>query len=274
VIIEEVSRFLIGILIGIPLGAYAYKKSYLEKKAAVLSILFSGVYLLAGVGVFITSLFFFFSSSMLTRLNFEYKRSIGASEKESGRSLAQVIGAGVVAALLSVLYVFSPHNIGNALLVGVYVAIASSNADTWAAEIGSLSKSKPRLITRPSQVVEAGTSGGVTMLGTFGSLLGSFLTAAVAMVISIVEHPGIAKMEIFSVIFILGWLGEVIDSLVGATLQVKYYCPRCNTLTDKRIHKCGSETIHVSGYSYITNEVTNIIATSIVSIAAIALELL
>jgi len=272
---EGLQRFLLGVLIGIPLGIYATRRSYLEKRAAILSIFFSGLYFSAGLGVFITSLFFFFSSSLLTKLNFNYKKSIGASEREGGRSLMQVVGAGGVAASLSAIHLLSPYSkLSYALITGIYAAIASSNADTWAAEVGSLSKSKPRLITKPSQRVEPGTSGGVTLLGTLGSASGALLSAAIAILASSMERPGLVSAQTFLTIFLCGWLGEVLDSLTGATLQIKYYCPQCRALTDRKIHTCGNKAVPISGCRFITNEVTNLIATSIVSTGAVAFSLL
>ena len=54
------------------------------------------------------------------------------------------------------------------IFVGV---MATVNADTWATEIGGMSKSIPRSIMN-GKPVPAGTSGGITGLGLLASLLG------------------------------------------------------------------------------------------------------
>ena len=53
-------------------------------------------------------------------------------------------------------------------------AIASATADTWGTEIGYFSKSSPRLILSKMKV-SRGTSGGITYLGTLGSIFGGFI---------------------------------------------------------------------------------------------------
>ncbi|ABL78230.1 DUF92 domain-containing protein [Thermofilum pendens] len=258
---EAWQGFAIGVILGVPLAAYARRKKYLSRSAAAASVIFSGLYMAGGIGVFAASLFFFFSSSALTKLGYDLKRRMNVSEPEEGRTLMQVVGAGGVAALYSLLSALSPQSARVPLLVGAYAAIASSNADTWASELGSLSGRKPRLITNLSVEVEPGTSGGVTLLGALGSLAGSLLTGLVALIASLLGASPPLGVATIAVVVVAGWLGEVLDSVVGATLQVKYYCPRCGVLTDKKVHSCGATTVKYSGSSWVTNEVTNIIAT-------------
>lgn len=257
--------FALGVAVGIPLAALAVSKRALDRKAAMLSILFSGLYMLMGPVFFACSLVFFFSSSAVTKLGYSTKRAKGSAEREAGRAVAQVVGAGGVAAALSILFVVAPEALKERILAAALAAVAASNADTWAAEIGSLSRSRPRLITRPRVLVEPGTSGGVTLLGELGSAAGSALIALTFyLASSILGEPAAADRLVL--VFLLGWLGELLDSLVGATLQKKFYCPSCSVLTDKEIHGCGSPAKAAGGFACITNEVTNIIATGAVSL--------
>ncbi|MEM0223077.1 MAG: DUF92 domain-containing protein [Thermofilum sp.] len=257
--------FAMGVAVGIPLAVLARSRRSLDRGAAVLSVLFSGLYMLMGPAFFACSLAFFFSSSAVTKIGYSAKKAKGSAEKEAGRSAAQVVGAGGVAAALSILFVAAPEAMKKQVLTAALAAISASNADTWAAEIGSLSRERPRLITRPRVFVEPGTSGGVTLLGELGSVAGSALIALTFLLAtSALGSPASAAQLVL--VFLLGWLGELLDSIIGATLQRKFYCPRCSVLTDKEVHGCGSPAKLAGGFTQVTNEVTNIIATGAVSL--------
>ena len=61
----------------------------------------------------------------------------------------------------------------NDLLYPCFLAsVAAANSDTWGTEIGKLSKSNPIDIISGKKV-QHGTSGGVSLIGTAGSLFGS-----------------------------------------------------------------------------------------------------
>lgn len=266
---DAFARFVLGVVIGVPLGATAYRLRYLDLGAAVASVLFSGLYFMGGLGVYVASLTFFFSSSIVTKLGYANKKGKGAAEREKGRSAAQVMGAGLVAALAAATH-GTLQLMRERTLFSTLAVLAASNADTWAAEVGALYPREPRLITRPKVKVEPGTSGGVTPLGTLGALAGSSLIAGVSALLSI---SGLLALDITYVpaIAVMGWLGEAVDSIVGATLQAKYYCTRCGVLTDKVVHKCGEKTVKVGGLSRVTNEVTNLIATGCIAVLALLL---
>jgi uncharacterized protein (TIGR00297 family) len=139
---------------------------------------------------------FFVSSSLLTAA----ARGGAGAAKSGARNARQVIANGGIAAL--------------AALAGHWVAFASAlaaaNADTWATEIGSHSRTPPRLITNGT-LVSAGTDGGVTLLGTAGGIAGALFIAVLARVFV----PG----GFVAAVAIAGIAGMLLDSLLGATLQ-------------------------------------------------------
>ena len=53
----------------------------------------------------------------------------------------------------------------------------------------------------------------------------------------------------------------MLDSLLGATLQASYWCPRCDKATESRIHRCGVRSNQVRGINLINNDVVNFAAT-------------
>ena len=264
------TSLVIGIVSGIPLSLYSVKKRVIDGNAAILSIIFSGLYFMTGTGVFLTALFFFASSSLLTRYKWELKASGNLAEPSTGRRWTQVLGAGGVAALLSLL---STTNIfkQQVLIPTITSVLAVSTADTWAAEIGSTSSQDPRLIIKPWIRVDKGLSGGITLRGEISALLGSLSTALLALYLGEMGLMSSIGLREFASIAALGWLGEIIDSIIGASIQAKYYCPVCKKHTDKRIHSCGAKTLLSGGLAIVSNEVTNLLSTGIIAVSGLVL---
>src|SRR5205823_13504698 len=109
-------------------------------------------------------------------------------------------------------------------------ALATVNADTWATEVGMLSRRPPRLVTTLRRV-PAGPSGGVTPLGTLAGLLGAGLVGAGAALRAPSLAPGRSgrsgRFGILGRAIVAGVSGSLGDSLLGATLQAPYRCPAC-----------------------------------------------
>jgi uncharacterized membrane protein len=60
------------------------------------------------------------------------------------------------------------------------------------------------------------------------------------------------------VISVVGLIGALVDSFLGATIQAQYQCPTCKKITEKTYH-CGNENIPlVSGHRVITNDIVNL----------------
>jgi uncharacterized protein (TIGR00297 family) len=113
---------------------------------------------------------FFVSSSLLSAYRTEDKRSVSQQFAKGGaRDVWQVLANGGVGAGLAVTYWLSASLWPWGAFVGTMAAVTG---DTWATELGVLSKRKPRLITT-WRLVEAGTSGGVSLLGSAAVLVGS-----------------------------------------------------------------------------------------------------
>jgi uncharacterized membrane protein len=124
-------------------------------------------------------------------------------------------------------------------------------ADTWATELGTLSKRPPRLITT-GKVVPVGTSGGVSLLGTAVSLLGGLLIGVTAAVL--LQNWALAPLGAIG-----GLCGSLFDSLLGATAQQIYYCDVCQKETEKKVH-CGQTTRPFKGWRWMNNDLVNLLA--------------
>ncbi|MFC1500559.1 DUF92 domain-containing protein [Candidatus Zixiibacteriota bacterium] len=215
-------------------------------------------------------LVFFILSSGLSRIQtHNRKKAVSLMAKGYQRDLAQVLANGAVATAF-----FLGHLLGlpaSIAWTGMLGAVASATADTWATEIGTGFRSDARLITT-GRLVPAGTSGGVTFIGSVGSLLGSLVIGGTALLLSPVEGTLVLKCAVAGISG--GLLGAFTDSLLGATIQARFRCERCDRLTEKRIHCNGAPATRVTGWRVVDNDVVNALSGLMGAGVAVALLLL
>ncbi len=200
---------------------------------------------------------FFVTSSLWSKFKADKKKSVEDKIKKSGaRDAVQVIANGGVPAIISLLYLLFQENF---LLYMFISSLATANSDTWASEIGSISKSKPVHVLSLSRV-DAGTSGAMSFLGTLSALCGAFL-------IGIISHYlwNEVTFQLGLAIGIVGFIGNLIDTLLGATVQVTYTCPNCGLNTEKTNH-CGQSTNYKSGYRFLNNDTVNFLSIALGSL--------
>lgn len=97
--------------------------------------------------------------------------------------------------------------------LGFFAAFASVLADKLSSEIGLLSKTKPLLITT-FKPVQAGTDGGITLLGVAASAIGAAIIAAVNFAME-------QNIAVFALIVASGIFGALVDSFFGAAFERK-----------------------------------------------------
>lgn len=130
---------------------------------------------------------------------------------------------------------------------------ACCNGDTWASELGVLSTSEPILITTLKQVPR-GTNGGVSAFGTSASVAGGLLIGVCYWLGAFpfaIGHSAPPQWPIILLATTAGLLGSLIDSLLGATLQVSYKVPKARRVVS---YKHGS---HISGIDLLSNNMVN-----------------
>jgi uncharacterized protein (TIGR00297 family) len=249
-----------GFLLAAAVAFLAHRLGSLTRGGAGAAVLVGGLTFGAG-GVLAGALLllFFVSSSLLSRLGRRRKRGVAAQFEKSGRrDQGQVLANGSVAAALAVAYGVTGEP---GMLVGLAGALAAVNADTWATEIGVLSRSRPRLITtwRPT---EPGTSGAVSALGVMAAAAGAGL-------IGFAAGWGIGSPQVAAAVLAAGFLGATADSVLGATVQAIYFCPACGKETERHpLHGCGTATTRLRGWSWLRNDGVNLAASLVGACAA------
>jgi uncharacterized protein (TIGR00297 family) len=207
---------------------------------------------------------FFVSSSVLSHWGRARKdaRTQSLLEQGSKRDALQVLANGAafaIAALGAALFPELRESVWKPFGAG---ALAAAAADTWATEIGVLFGREPRSIL--GGTVSPGTSGGVTVPGSLAALAGAVFIAAIAILLKWSVSVAVAAV-------IGGIIGAFADSLLGATVQSRRWCERCDTDTEREVHSCGQSTRHHRGWAWMTNDTVNAACTLIGGTVALAI---
>jgi len=194
------------------------------------------IIILSGLGVYlIYPITFLIFGSLISRLN-------PKNSDNHGRNSFQVIANAGVAGILAFLYLLSPDPI---FPIALAISFSVALSDTFSSEIGKRYGGTPYNICRFSSM-QIGLSGGISILGTLGGLLGSILISTIFFL-----HQYDFKNAILVLIF--GFLGMLIDSVIGCSLQAKYKEGELILETGNRVNLIG-------GFHFINNNVTNFLS--------------
>jgi len=260
------SNLALGIVLSVAMGVGGYYKRALSKSGLVgAMVVGTTIFGLGGWRWGALLITFFVSSSLLSAFKKGQKAAVAEKfDKGSRRDLGQTLANGGLGAALAVLSALWPHPLWWFAFLG---ALGTVNADTWATELGVLSKQQPRLITT-GRPVPPGTSGGLTLNGTLASLAGGALIGAVAWALS----GGTQPAGLILIAGLGGLTGALVDSLLGATLQALYRCDRCGEETEKKIC-CAQPTQPSRGLPWLNNDWVNFISSGAGALVALGLGL-
>jgi uncharacterized protein (TIGR00297 family) len=259
-----VGQFGLGIVLSGLIALVAYRRGSLSRSGVAGALLVGTAIFGFGGWVWGTLLVIFF---VLSSLLSHYKETAKAGlaekfDKGQRRDLGQTLANGGAGALLALAYRLHPDPAWLAAFVG---AMATVNADTWATELGVLSRHPPRLITT-WQTVERGTSGGVSGLGTLATLAGALTIGLAALgglaLDGLFGGPGLALAgwALLPAALLGGLAGSLFDSLLGATVQTIYYSARRHKETEKRIDPDGSPNTRRRGWRWLNNDGVNFVS--------------
>ncbi|KAG7294824.1 hypothetical protein JYU34_006022 [Plutella xylostella] len=273
------ARWLAACFVPMMVAVYGYRRKSVVLSGAAFGFIVGFVLTLSNYCFMVALLTMFLSSSKATKFRSHLKRKFEEDFKEGGqRTWIQVLCNGGMATQLGLLYLldvgaserpidFVKDYRASWLSIGVLGVIACCNGDTWASELGSvLGKSDPYLVTTFKQVPK-GTNGGVTVVGTVCSTVGG-LVVGLSQYLALFYFTEAAAWQYAPpqwplIVFgaLAGFLGSLIDSIMGATLQFS------GLDKDGKIVSHSSVTVkHISGTNILDNHSVNLITTVIMGI--------
>ncbi|KAF0150883.1 MAG: hypothetical protein FD143_2467 [Ignavibacteria bacterium] len=246
------NSLLLGFFIAFAIVFLSYRVKFLTFSGSVATFFLAGtIFSLGGVKWSVPILTFFILTSILSKLRKKKNAEIELFfEKSSVRDHFQVLANGGISGVLVVLNFFFPDEIFYLLYLSSLSAVC---ADTWATEIGTWKRTVTYNILN-LKPIEQGVSGGISLVGTFGSFVGALIIT-----FSGVYWNSLPLTQYFLLIIFTGMLGSIFDSFLGATVQSQNKCNVCRKVVEREIH-CGKEADYHSGWKWINNDMVNFIS--------------
>ncbi|MBP1154734.1 MULTISPECIES: DUF92 domain-containing protein [unclassified Paenibacillus] len=269
------AELLAGLVGSMLIAGVAYWKKSLSITGLGAAVLLGTLMYAAGsLPWFGTLIVFFITSSALSKWKSRRKAAAESVYAKSGRRDAgQVLANGGLGLALCIGHWLIPHPIWWAAFVGV---MATVTADTWATEIGGVSRTAPRSIVS-LRIVEPGTSGGVTPLGLAASAAGGLFIGGTAWLLTLLSpqafHGDAGSAAALCAIGLGGGLaGSLADSWLGAVCQVMYRCRVCGKEMEKNRH-CEAAAVRIRGHEVMTNDTVNALSSLIGGVISLVLWL-
>ncbi len=262
---------ILGSLLLIAVAAYLHKSLNLSGSIGAF-ILGAIIFWTLRFGGLLLLLIFFVASNIVGKLSARIRaarRSVEVEEKKGHRRDGmQVLANGLMAAIAALLWYFGSKD-GALVMFGA--AVAEATGDTFAGEIGRLSRRRPVSI-RTFKPVTPGISGGVSFLGT----LAAFLSCAfIALLWYVFFLDGGFHVTIAGALLvcIVGFAGTVVDSYLGATVQAIYLDPSTGKLYEKE--KLDGVELELSrGIRWVDNDMVNLMSNIFSAVFAFGMSLL
>jgi uncharacterized protein (TIGR00297 family) len=259
---------LLGLAFNAAIARWAYRKQKLTLSGTLAAFGLGVITIVWGHWTFFPLMLMFFLSSVLIRrvVSVWLKPQGIALKAHEARTHVQVFSNGGVLALLSLLFALQPHD---AYIYAAGISMAAATADTWASELGALSRVEPKSLWRKLPLAH-GLSGGVTPLGLWASLAGSAFVSSFSIAFFALRDGLSAAGMVLSLLMIgMGFMGSIVDSLIGEFLQAKYRNLRNELL---EVASSASDQL-VSGWRWMDNNIVNFVSNVIVVMVMLGLIL-
>jgi uncharacterized protein (TIGR00297 family) len=232
------------------LAVMAYYKKWLTISGAIAALLVGILVIFAAGIIYLLPLaIFLIAGSIASKLNKK-------DQEKNGRAAIQVFANGIVAIICILLFFITKIEL---FTTAFFASIAISMCDTMSSELGKYYKQNTYDIISFKKTT-IGLSGGISIAGTMAGFVFCFLYSVAIYFIFHISIPHIL------LIFSIGFIGMLLDSVLGSTLQAKYLYS--NAITEiKNEHK-------IKGFHWCTNDMVNVLANALTIGLFVALQLL
>lgn len=243
-------RLVIALAAVLVIGLIAYRKRQLNLSGVVAAVVMgAAATVMGGFTSLSLYLFFLISAAVIGKLSKRIRGLDRIHKKGGRRDAVQVLANGGAALAAMLIHAFD----SNPVYLAVFTAcLAEACSDTWASEIGVLSKSEPVSILTFTKVPK-GLSGGVSLLGTCSAMLSSVLYGIFAFSC----YDGI-NLSLVMVVIFSSFAGVMTDSVLGATLQAHFYDEKEDIITEHSRDREGNALKLVRGLRFMDNDMVNL----------------
>ncbi|KAK9486152.1 integral membrane protein DUF92-domain-containing protein [Lipomyces starkeyi] len=258
------------------LMARAAKRKSLTPRGIFAAVIVGLIHAIHPWSIFTVLLFtFFITSTAFTKVKANIKRNLTAGGGEGPRNEIQVMANSLPATILILIHFFTKTTKcwnSDVLAVGIIAQYAAVTADTWSSELGILSKQSPILITTLRKC-PPGTNGGVSQTGLTAALGGGAIIGVIAAIFTPFCHTWsiAARLKLVVAITIAGFIGSIIDSLLGAVLQQSVVNDRGKIIEVEGGKKLDLKGKVVSGKNILSNNQVNLAMATLITVFSMAI---
>lgn len=221
----------VGAAVTVLLAVGSVAAKALTRPAGVLAAAFGVVIVvLSGFAFLALLVLFVLAGSLATHYAFEEKARRKVQEGTTGeRGVSNVVAHIVLPTLLVLWGATFPSTLSEEALAFLYAcAISFGSADTFASEFGVLSGPARSILT--FKPVEAGTNGGVSLLGELWAFVGAATTAGVGyLLFALFKSPLPLAAAFIAGVIAAGFVACQVDSVLGEVLENRGYLTKGST---------------------------------------------